>query len=145
VLSGRAIFTISDEVVESPVGTMLLVEPGIHRSAVAHAPDTTVLVIGGQPGGALPSSPFEHWFAAQPAYEEGDYERAARIAAEGLRDWPQHPTLHYQLACFKALGGHHTDALKHLRIAFEGDPRTRAWAADDSDLDPIRDDPSFPQ
>jgi mannose-6-phosphate isomerase-like protein (cupin superfamily) len=145
VLSGGARFTVADQVVDSPAGTMLLIEPGVHRAAEAAAPDTTVLVIGGRPGAALPTSPFEHWFAAQPAYEEGDYGRAAEIASQGLRDWPRHPTLHYQLACFKALGGRRAEALEHLRVAFDGDPRTRDWAADDSDLDSIRDDPGFPQ
>jgi hypothetical protein len=29
--------------------------------------------------------------------------------------------------------------LKHLRIAFAEDPRTREWAADDNDLDQVRD------
>ena len=42
------------------------------------------------PGAALPRSPFEHYYAAQPAYDAGDYDRAVAIAGEGLADWPEH-------------------------------------------------------
>jgi hypothetical protein len=40
--------------------------------------------------------------------------------------------------------GRRDEALRHLRVAFDNDPRTREWAEDDSDLDSIRDDPAFP-
>jgi len=36
------------------------------------------------------------------------------------------------------------EAFEHLRTAFAEDPRTREWAASDSDLDAVRDDPGFP-
>ena len=94
-----------------------------------------MLIVGGKPGAALPVSPFEYWYAAQPAYEAGDYERAVAIASEGLADWPAHGALHYQLACYEALGGHRDKALAHLRVALAGDPRAREWARDDEDLD----------
>ena len=32
----------------------------------------------GKPGAALPVSPFEHWYAAEPAYLAGDYRRRPR-------------------------------------------------------------------
>lgn len=35
--------------------------------------------------------------------------------------------------------GRRDEALRHLRIAFAEDPRTREWAADDDDLDAVRD------
>ena len=112
-----------------PAGTMVLVEVGTRRSAVAAEPDTTVLVVGGRPGAALPASPFEHYYAAQPAYDAGDYDRAVAIAGEGLEDWPDHPLIHYQLACFHARAGRLDDARRSLDIAFAGDERTREWAA----------------
>ena len=143
VVRGRARFTVAREEADAPAGTLLLVQPGTQRGAVAAEPGTTVLVIGGKPGSALPVSPYEHWYAAQPAYDVGDYARAVAIASEGLADWPDHPSLHYQLACYEALGGNRERAIEHLRIAYTNNPATREWAADDEDLRSIRDDPAL--
>jgi hypothetical protein len=35
--------------------------------------------------------------------------------------------------------GRREEALKHLRIAFANDPRTRDWATEDEELDAVRD------
>jgi len=144
VLAGAAAFTVDGDRVEAPTGTLLFVPPGVRREALATAPDTTVLVVGGKPGAALPVSPFEHWYAAEPAYLAGDYRRAAEIASAGLADWPEHAALHYQLACYRALAGEREQALEHLRRAVAADARVREWAATDDDLDAIRDDPAWP-
>jgi thioredoxin-like negative regulator of GroEL len=56
---------------------------------------------------------------------------------------PQYADLFYNLACVESLAGRTTDALDHLRRAIEMSERFRAYAKDDSDLDPIRDDPAF--
>jgi len=106
---------------------------------VAAEPGTSVVVVGAPPSNAFPVSPWEYWFAAQPAYEAGDYARAVEIVSEGLRDYPEHATIHYQLACYHALAGERERAIEHLRVAYERDPRTREWAAGDSDLDSVRD------
>jgi hypothetical protein len=138
VLTGRATFTVAGDDIEAPTGTMLHIAVGTPRSAVAAEPDTSVLVVGGRPGAALPVSPFEHYYAAQPAYVAGDYDRAAVIAAEGLRDHPEHPLIHYQLACYHALAGRLDEAREHLEVAFAGDERTRRWAEEDEDLAALR-------
>ena len=137
VLAGAATFTVADETIEAPAGTLLRVGVGVPRSAVASAAATTVLVVGGRPQAAMPPSPFEYWYAAQPAYDAGDYERAIAIASEGLAHYAEHGGLNYQLACFHALAGDTDEAARHLRIAFEANPRTRAWAEDDHDLDGV--------
>ena len=143
VVSGEAAFTVGGEAIPAPAGTLLLVEAGTERGATAAAPGTTVLVIGGKPGSALPVSPYEHWYAAQPAYAAGDYARAVEIASEGLADWPEHPSLHSQLACYEALGGHRERAIEHLKVAYAHNPATREWATDDDDLASVRDDPAL--
>src|SRR3954469_10731096 len=84
VLTGHAAFKVGDEEVDGPPGTLVVVPPGTHREATASEPDTTVLVIGGAPGAAGPITPFEYWYAAQPAYDAGDYDRAYETASEGL-------------------------------------------------------------
>jgi tetratricopeptide (TPR) repeat protein len=144
VASGAAEFKISGERVAAPAGTMLVVDVGTHRAAKATADDTTVFVIGGPPGAALPPSPFEYWYAAEPAYQAGEYERAYEIAAEGLAHYPEHPTLNYQLACHRALAGDPDGALRHFRLAYEANPDVLEWAAGDDDLASIRDLPGYP-
>jgi quercetin dioxygenase-like cupin family protein len=60
VAKGRATFTVEDEEVEAPEGTFVYIrDPGVTRSAVAHAPDTIVLAVGGTPGEAFAVSPWE--------------------------------------------------------------------------------------
>jgi hypothetical protein len=92
---------------------------------------------------ALPPAPYDYWYAAEPVSAAGEHDRAIEIASEGLADRPLHPLLHYQLACYNALGGHRSDAVVHLRIAYREDRRTREWAAGDADLDSVRDDPAL--
>ncbi len=144
VITGHAAFIVGGEPVDAPAGTLVLVPPGVPREATARAADTTIVVVGGKPGAGLPVSSYEHWYAAEPAYAAGDYDEAIAIASQGLADAPDHPVIHYQLACYHALAGRRAEALAALRVAVEGEPRTRAWAADDADLDSIRDDPAYP-
>ena len=144
VVEGDAVFEIDGERVEAPAGTMILIDVGTSRAASARADETTVVVIGGPPGTALPISPFEHWYAAGPAYLAGDYDRAYEIASAGLADYPDHPTLNYQLACYRALGGNPEEALRHFQIAAAANPDVVEWAAGDEDLDSIRDLSGYP-
>ncbi|HEY8857994.1 MAG TPA: tetratricopeptide repeat protein [Gaiellales bacterium] len=145
VISGRAEFTVAGEAVDAPAGTLVFVpDLASERAAIAREPDTTVLVIGAPAAAPLPTSPFEYWFAAEPAYRSGDYDGAIAIASEGLREWPDHPVINYQLACYHALAGRRAEALAHLATAVAGEPRTAGWAAGDADFDSIRDDPVFP-
>ena len=56
---------------------------------------------------------------------------------------PQYPMLFYNLACCESLLGRPSDALDHLRHAIEMSEEFRESAKDDSDLDPIRQEPAF--
>jgi mannose-6-phosphate isomerase-like protein (cupin superfamily) len=140
VVAGHAAFEVDGQEVDAPVGTLVLVPQGVHRAATAKEGATTVLVIGGPPGAAGPISPFEHWYAATPAYEAGDYARAYEIAAQGLADHPGNGTLHYNLGCYAAMAGEREKAIEHLRTAFERDPRSREWARTDEDLASLREE-----
>ncbi len=146
VLAGAARFTIDGEVFDVPAGGMIKADVGEQRQAAATEADTTVLVVGGEPGSALPPAPYEYWYAAEPHYIAGEYDRGIEVLAEGLAHHPDAPGLNYQLACYHALAGHRDEALRHLRTALEhSDGRIAGWAADDADLDSIRDDPGFPE
>jgi len=56
---------------------------------------------------------------------------------------PQYATPMYNLACCESLAGRTTDALEHLRQAINLSEQSRSYAKDDSDFDPIRDEPAF--
>ena len=101
-------------------------------------------MIGGRPGAGLPTSPFEHWFAAEPAYAAGRYAEAEAIVLAGLDEHPGHPAMHYQLACYTALDGRLDEAMRHLRIALEADASLMRFAGGDADLAALRDRPDWP-
>lgn len=146
VASGRARFVVDGEEADAPAGTLVAVAVGEMREATAAEPATTILVFGGAPGSAHPPPPFEYWEAASPSYLEGDYEGGILILSEGLEHHPRSPGLNYQLACYNALAGRGHEAVEHLRIALAGeDDRIASWAADDEDLDSVRDRDDFPR
>jgi hypothetical protein len=49
VLRGAARFVLDGERLDAPAGTLVVVEPHVHREAVATEPDTAVLAFGGPP------------------------------------------------------------------------------------------------
>ena len=62
---------------------------------------------------------------------------------EVAEDNPQYPELTYNLACCESLAGRTEDALEHLRQAIARSERVRAYARDDADFDPVREEPAF--
>jgi hypothetical protein len=49
----------------------------------------------------------------------------------------------YNLACCESLAGRTSDAIEHLRQAIDRAERLRSYAKEDSDFDPIRNEPAF--
>ena len=84
VASGAAAFTIDGETVDASLGTLVAIEPGVTREAVATQDGTTIVVIGGRPGAALPPSPFEYWYSALPSERAGELEQAIKSSPKGL-------------------------------------------------------------
>lgn len=145
VVRGHARFTLGDEEVDAPAGTIVyLRDPAVKRAAVAQEPGTTVLAVGGAPGAAFEPSAWEWFFAAAPHHAAGEYERGLEIVREGLEERPEHPALLYHVARFEALLGRRDDALAHLARAAEIDSAFATFASDDDDFAPIREDPRFP-
>lgn len=143
VLRGRATFELDGERRDAPDGTFVFVPPGVKRTAFAEEPGTTILAIGGTPGKPYENAGWELWAPIRPFYDAGDYEEAARVAREILRDEPAAPLLYYNVACIESLAGQKDAALEHLRKAVELSERTKEFAKGDSDLDPIRGEPAF--
>ena len=145
VVTGHATFTVAGEEIDAPAGTVVfLPDRDDHREAVATADGTLALAVGGIPGAAGPVSAWEFRFAAAPQAQRGDWAGAYETAAAALAEHPDEANLHYDLACFASMAGERETALEHLRRAVATNPRAREWAKDDTDLDPIRDDPAYP-
>jgi hypothetical protein len=143
VLSGRATFELDGDRVVAPVGTFVFARPGVKRTAIAEEAGTTIIAVGGTPGAAYEPDGWELWAPVQPLYAAGKYAEAAdrgRLIAEAH---PQYGGLFYNVACCESAAGRTADAVDHLRHAIATSERFRAYATDDSDFDPIREEPAF--
>lgn len=143
VQSGRATFELDGERVDAPTGTFVYARPGVKRTAHAAEAETTILAVGGTPGQAYEPEGWELWAPLNRLYLEGRYAEAADGAREVVKAHPEYAGLFYNLACCESLAGRPADAIEHLRLAIDKLERYRAFAADDSDFRPIRDEPAF--
>jgi len=76
-------------------------------------------------------------------YESGQYAEAADQGRELIEAHPEYAGPLYNLACCESLAGRKEDAIQHLRQAIERSEQFRPMAAEDSDFDPIREEPGF--
>ena len=144
VTAGHATFTIGDEEVDAPLGTIVLVrDPAVNRGAVAREPGTVVVTVGGKPGEAYTPHPWEANRDVFAALDAGRPEEAKRILFDALDRYENRSTLYYNLACAEALLGETDAALEHLELALRSRPALADLARDDGDLESIRDDPRF--
>jgi mannose-6-phosphate isomerase-like protein (cupin superfamily) len=136
VISGRARFTLGDEEIDAPAGTIVhLPDPTVRRRAVALEPETRVLAVGGKPGEAFKPSAWELFFRASRLPPD----EALRVIEEGKGYNSDPANFQYNLACFRALAGKREEAIEAFRQAAGLDlERVRRWAPGDSDLDSIR-------
>jgi len=146
VVRGRADFTIGEQQIDAPAGTLVFVrDQALRRGAVAREAGTVVLAIGGVVGQAYEVGPWEFFFTADGLNLKGDHDAAMEVIEDGVARHPQNGTVLYTRACTHALAGRREQALADLHRAIELNPREREHAQHDSDLDSIRDDPAFPR
>ena len=143
VLRGHAEFEIDGDRVDAPTGTLVFASPGITRTASAKEPGTTILAVEGTPGKGYDARGWELWAPLAPLYDAGEYAEVAERLQAVVTAAPQYPMLFFNLACCESLLGRKSDALDHLRRAIEMSEEFRESAKDDSDLDPIRQEPAF--
>jgi tetratricopeptide (TPR) repeat protein len=144
VANGHAVFTINGDEVDAPAGTFVFVrDPAAKRKAVAKEADTTVLAAGGPRGQAFEPVEWERGAQALRHWATKDWEAAIAELSELHGEYPEDATILYNLACAESLAGRREDALGHLRQSVQLDGKFAELAADDSDLDAIRDDPEF--
>ena len=142
-MRGRAVFELDGDRVAAPAGTFVFAPPGVKRTAFAEEPATTVIALGGTPGEAYEPDGWELWAPLNILYEAGQFAEAAERGRELVEAHPQYAGLFFNLACCESLAGQTADAIDHLGRAIDLSERSRAYAKDDSDFDPIRDEPAF--
>lgn len=143
VLRGHAVFELDGDRVDAPAGTLVFAPPRTRRMASSTEDGTTILALEGSPGKAYDARGWELWAPLAPHYEAGEYAAVADRLRVLVAANPQYPMLFFNLACCESLSGRTSDALDHLRQAIEMSEEFRHSAMDDSDLDPLRDEPEF--
>jgi len=145
VVRGRVTFTVGGESIDAPGGTIVFIrDPQLKRVGIAETADALVLAVGNAPGRAYEPSVWETTFSAAPLLDEGRFDEALELFAEGLREHPGNPSLLYNLACAEARAGRTDDAIAHLEEAIAGADRWADAARTDPDFDSIRNEPGFP-
>ena len=143
VQRGRATFELDGERIDAPAGTFVFADPGVKRTAFAEEPGTTVIALGGTPGQAFEPNGWEVWAPIHALYLDGKYDEAADRGVGLIEANPEYADVAYNVACCESLAGRTTDAIEHLRLAIERSERFREFAAGDTDLDAIREEPAF--
>jgi hypothetical protein len=114
----------------------------VKRTAFAEEPGTTIIAVGGVPG--KPYEPLAGSSGPRSARSTRSVS-CAEVADRGselLGTDPPYALPLYNLACCESLSGRTTDAIEHLRRAIDLSEQLRAYAKDDSDFDPIREEPA---
>lgn len=84
------------------------------------------------------------WLALGWCYKRmGRLDLAIQSIQSALDADPDEAIVHYNLACYESLAGDKPRALRCLAKAIELDPRYRDLVHEESDFDPLRDDPDF--
>ena len=145
VVRGRATFTVGDETADAPAGTLVFVPPEVHRTAVAEEEGTIVFVVGGTVGEAFNAGGWDSFALADSYRQAGRLDDGRAIMAQLIAQQPDHWPTTYNAGCFESLARDKDRAFAHLRRAKELDTEGHSapYFREDSDLDPLRDDPRF--
>lgn len=143
VTTGRARFELDGDSVDAPAGTLVFARAAVTRTAFAEEAGTTIVVMGGTSGKPYDPLGWEIWSSLRPIYEAGDNAEVVERLRVIVEAHPEYALLFFNLACCESQIGDTTEAIEHLRRAIELSDRFVAYARDDADLDPIRDEPGF--
>jgi hypothetical protein len=145
VVRGRATFTVGDETADASAGTLVFVPPEVHRTAVAEEEGTIVFAIGGTVGEAFNAGGWDSFALADSYRQAGRLDDGREIMAQLIAEKPGYWPTTYNAGCFESLAGDKDRAFVHLRRAKELDTEGHSapYFREDSDLDPLRDDPRF--
>jgi tetratricopeptide (TPR) repeat protein len=145
VVRGRATFTVGEEKADAPAGSLVFVPPEVFRTAAAEEDGTIVFAVGGSVGEAFNAGGWDSFALAVAYGERGRLDEARTIMAQLIAETPDYWPTHYNAGCFEAQAGNADAAFEHLRHAKEldADGDSVEYFREDTDLDPLRDDPRF--
>jgi len=145
VLRGRATFTLGDDELDAGPGTLVFVQPGTRRGAIAAEDDTFVLAVGAKPGVVFEPSLWEDVFLGYTLAAHGDVEGGRAATQVAIERAPDSWQGYYNLACIEARFGDPDAAIPLLKRSVELNPEgTTKAAATDEDFDSIRNRPDYP-
>jgi hypothetical protein len=144
VITGRARFDLDGEIEEAAAGDVVFVpNPEIRRGAVGLEDNTLVLAVGGWPGQAYHSLPWEPIYMAREAMRLGRWSEAAEILEREAGEHIDRPIVRFRLACCHAQGGNHDLAVEELQRAIEADEGYRERATEEELLEPLHNHPGW--
>jgi tetratricopeptide (TPR) repeat protein len=144
VVRGRATFTVGEETADAVAGTFVFVPAEVFRTAVAEEDGTIVFVVGGTAGEAFNPGGWDSFVLADGYRQAGRLDEGRAIMEQLIAEKPDYWATTYNAGCFEALAGDKDRAFAHLRRAKELNAEEAApYFREDSDLDPLRDDPRF--
>jgi mannose-6-phosphate isomerase-like protein (cupin superfamily) len=144
VVRGRVTFTVGDETLDAPAGTLVHVANGEVREAVAEDSDTIVLAVGATRGEPFTAHGWDEVVMAFAKARKGDVVAGRAMIDALIARQPTEWQGPYNAACFEALQGERERAFAHLRHAVEmaGDD-VQSFAPGDNDLAILHDDPRW--
>jgi hypothetical protein len=135
VLRGRATFTLDGEELDAPAGTFVAVlDPSVHRRAVAAEPGTAVLALGALPS-FVPSD--SEWIERARPHLRSDPERAIAILEDLRAVKPDGPVAEVAAAFIALARGDESAARAALAGLIARRPDLLGVLADDEDLEPL--------
>jgi tetratricopeptide (TPR) repeat protein len=145
VVRGRATFTVGEETADAPAGTLVFVPPEVFRTAVSAEDGTIVFAIGGTVGEAFNAGGWDSFALAVAYGETGRLDEGRAVMAQLIAEKPDYWATHYNAGCWETQAGDKDAAFAHLRRAREldADGDSAQYFREDTDLDPLRDDPRF--
>ena len=143
VVQGSATFTLDGEEIATPHGTVVFVQPGAKRKAVATSDETIVLAVGGKRGEAYRLPPGAELFDFFEHYNQQDYEGALAACHVALEKFPGNALILYNIACMESMLGRADEALETLRVSVGKWPGYRENAQKDDDFASLREDSRF--
>lgn len=143
VVQGSATFTVDGEDVDAPHGTVVFVQPGTMRKAVAASDETIVLAVGGRRGKAYRLPPGAELYDFFERYNAQDCDGALAACHVVLEKYPGNALILYNVACMESMLGRADEALDTLRVAVDAWPKFKENASKDDDFAPLREDPRF--